>query len=83
MADEAHRQVPERAVPDPGIATILFPKWRSALARFSRSERASAPLKLLLLVGVGAGFWSAVYTVALRVLRYMKAAPEIGSFLPG
>jgi ABC-2 type transport system permease protein len=72
-----------RPVPNPGIATILFPKWRSALARFSRSERKSAPLKLLLLVVVGAGFWSAVFTVVLRVLRYMKAAPEIGSFLPG
>jgi len=78
MADAA-----PRPVPNPGIATILFPKWRSALARFSRSERKSAPLKLLLLVVVGAGFWSAAFTVVLRVLRYMKAAPEIGSFLPG
>jgi ABC-2 type transport system permease protein len=72
-----------RPVPNPGIATILSPKWRSALGRFGRSERSSAPLKLLLLVVVGAGFWSAVFTVVLRVLRYMKAAPEIGSFLPG
>lgn len=74
--------VPVR-VPDPGVRTILYPKWRTALARLRRSEGSGTPFKLLLLGLVGAGFWSAVLAVMLRVLRYMKDAPEIGSFLPG
>jgi len=69
-------------VPDPGVGTVLEPKWRSAVARL-RHERSGTPLKLLLLALVAAGFWSAVFAVAFRVLRYVKAAPEIGSFLPG
>jgi ABC-2 type transport system permease protein len=69
-------------VPDPGVAVILRPKWRSALGRLRR-EQSGVPFKLLLLGLVGAGFWSAVLAVALRVLRYTRAAPEIGAFLPG
>lgn len=69
------------AVPDPGVATVLLPKWRTALARV-REERSGTPLKLLLLALVAAGFWSAVFTVAYRVLLYARSAPEIGSFLP-
>ena len=68
-------------VPDPGVRTVLLPKWRTALARV-RQERSGTPLKLLLLALVAAGFWSAVFTVAYRVLKYAKGAPEIGSFLP-
>lgn len=68
-------------VPDPGVHTVLLPKWRTALAR-AREERSGTPLKLLLLALVAAGFWSAVFTVAYRVLLYAKSAPEIGSFLP-
>ena len=68
-------------VPDPGVRTVLLPKWRTALARV-RQERSGTPLKLLLLALVAAGFWSAVFTVAYRVLKYARGAPEIGSFLP-
>lgn len=68
-------------VPDPGVRTVLLPKWRTALAR-AREERSGTPLKLLLLALVAAGFWSAVFTVAYRVLLYARSAPEIGSFLP-
>lgn len=69
-------------LPDPGLQTLLSPKWLSALARL-RQERSGAPAKMLLLVIVGAGFWSAVFTIFLRMLRYMRSAEEIGSFLPG
>jgi ABC-2 type transport system permease protein len=68
-------------VPDPGVRTVLLPKWRTALAR-AREERSGTPVKLLLLALVAAGFWSAVFTVAYRVLLYARSAPEIGSFLP-
>jgi ABC-2 type transport system permease protein len=68
-------------VPDPGVRTVLTPKWRTALAR-AREERSGTPLKLLLLALVAAGFWTAVFTVAYRVLLYARSAPEIGSFLP-
>ena len=68
-------------VPDPGVGIVLLPKWRTALARV-RQERSGTPLKLLLLALVAAGFWSAVFTVAFRVLKYARSAPEIGSFLP-
>ncbi|HEX5635131.1 MAG TPA: hypothetical protein VFX50_17930 [Gemmatimonadales bacterium] len=70
------------AVPDPGIPQILYPKWRSALGRLRR-EGSGVPFKVLLLGLVGAGFWSGVLAVALRVLQYTKDAPEIGTFLPG
>ena len=67
--------------PTPGSARCCCPKWRTALAR-AREERSGTPLKLLLLALVAAGFWSAVFTVAYRVLLYARSAPEIGSFLP-
>ncbi len=69
-------------LPDPGLNTLLSPKWLSGLARL-RQEGSGAPAKVLLLVIVGAGFWSAVFTIFLRMLRYMRGAEEIGSFLPG
>ncbi len=67
--------------PAPGIPVILLPKWRTALARLRR-EGSGAPLKLLLLGLAGAGFWSAVFAVVVRVLRYMKGQAEIGGYLP-
>ena len=69
-------------VPDPGIATVLQPKWRSAVARL-RQERSGTPLKLLLLGLVAAGFWSAIFGIAYRLLKYTRTVPELGDFLPG
>ena len=68
-------------VPDPGLRTVLLPKWRTALAR-AREERPGTPLKLLLLAWSAAGFWSAVFGVAYRVLLYFRSEPEIGSSSP-
>ncbi len=63
--------------PQPGIWTLLAPKWRTALARV-RQERSGAGMRLLLLALVGFGFWSAVFGVSYRVLKYFRGVPDIG-----
>jgi ABC-2 type transport system permease protein len=60
---------------------VLTPKWRGAIAR-TLEERSGAPAKLLLLTVTAGAFWSGVFAVSYRVLRYARSAPEIGSFLP-
>lgn len=71
-----------RKGPRPGIAAILAPKWRGAAARL-RQNRSGLPVKVVVLGAVALGFWSALFLVACRVLRYTRAAPEIGALLPG
>ena len=66
----------------PGILAILGPKWRSLRARL-RKERSGAGARMLLLVLLGAGFWTAVFGVAYRVLKYFKGVEEIGPLLAG
>jgi len=66
--------------PQPGLWTLLSPKWRTALARV-RQERSGAGMRLLLLALVGFGFWSAVFGVAYRVLKYFQGVPEIGTLV--
>jgi ABC-2 type transport system permease protein len=73
---------PSSSLPQPGLATILGPKWRSALARL-RQERSGASSRVLLLTVVGLGFWTAIFGIAYRVLRAMRDVEEIGAFLPG
>jgi ABC-2 type transport system permease protein len=64
----------------PGIWTLLSPKWRTALARV-REERSGAGMRMLLLALVGFGFWSAVFGVSYRVLKYFRGVPEIGTLV--
>jgi ABC-2 type transport system permease protein len=66
--------------PQPGIWTLLAPKWRTALARV-RQERSGAGMRLLLLALVGFGFWSAVFGVSYRVLKYFRDVPDIGTLV--
>jgi ABC-2 type transport system permease protein len=66
--------------PQPGIWTLLAPKWRTALARV-RQERSGAGTRMLLLALVGFGFWSAVFGVSYRVLRYFRGVPDIGTLV--
>jgi ABC-2 type transport system permease protein len=61
----------------PPLWTLLTPKWRTALARV-RQERSGAGARVLLLALVGFGFWSALFGISYRVLRYFKGVPEIG-----
>jgi ABC-2 type transport system permease protein len=66
----------------PGVLDILGPKWRSLRTRF-RKERSQAGARTLLLVLLGAGFWTAVFGVSYRMLRYFKEVEEIGPLLAG
>jgi ABC-2 type transport system permease protein len=64
----------------PSLSTVLTPKWRGVLARI-RHERAASPAKFLLLASVGIGFWTGVFGVAFRVLRYIRGVEDIGNLL--
>lgn len=66
--------------PQPGLWTLMSPKWRTAMARV-RQERSGAGMRLLLLALVGFGFWSAVFGVSYRVLKYFQGVPEIGTLV--
>jgi ABC-2 type transport system permease protein len=68
------------ALPAPGILRVLEPKWRTARSRI-RQERDGIGGKLLLLLLVGGGFWSGTYVLMERVLRYLKATPEVGPLI--
>jgi ABC-2 type transport system permease protein len=65
-----------------GIARILFPKWRSVLARLAK-ERSGAGTRVLLLVLIGGGFWLGAFGIFYKVLRYLGTTPEIGALLAG
>lgn len=64
----------------PGLWILLSPKWRTAMARV-RQERSGAGMRVLLLLLVGFGFWTAVFGVSYRVLRYFQGVPEIGTLV--
>jgi ABC-2 type transport system permease protein len=70
------------AVRTAGVAEILFPKWRSVVARL-RKERSGAGGRLLLLVLVGGGFWAGTFRIAYWVLKYLGTTPDIGALLAG
>lgn len=65
-----------------GVLDILQPKWRSFLARVRR-QRSKGGARTVLLLLLGAGFWSAVFGVSYRVLKYFKGVEEIGPLLAG
>jgi ABC-2 type transport system permease protein len=65
----------------PGVWTILTPRWRGALARVRQERKSRA--KFLLLAFTGIGFWTAVFGVAWRVLRYIQKVQDIGPLLAG
>ena len=61
------------ALSQPSLWTVLTPKWRGVLVRVQH-ERTASRTKFLLLATVGIAFWTAVFGVAYRVLRYMRAS---------
>ncbi len=65
----------------PGLWTILTPKWRGILTRL-RQGRHGSHAKALLLIITGGAFWAAVFGIAFRVLRYIRGVEDIGSVLP-
>ncbi len=64
------------------LTVVLFPKWRSAIARIGQ-ERSASGARALLVGGVGLIFWIAVFGVVFRVLRYFRGVEEIGPLLAG
>jgi ABC-2 type transport system permease protein len=66
----------------PSLWTVLTPKWRGVLARL-RQERTGSRAKFVLLALTGLGFWTAVFGIAYRVLRYIREVQEIGNLLAG
>ncbi|HET9726047.1 MAG TPA: hypothetical protein VFP28_03960, partial [Gemmatimonadales bacterium] len=66
----------------PSLWTILTPKRQGVVVRV-RHERRGSWAKVLLLAVTGIGFWSAVFGIAHRVLRYIKDVPDLGSLLAG
>jgi len=74
---------PEAAPPrGAGIGRILYPKWRSTLARMAK-ERSGAGTRILLLLLIGGGFWLGAFGVFYRVLKYLGTTPDIGALLAG
>lgn len=77
-----------RVVPPPRLRWIgallhlLGPKWRTARARARAGERGRGG-RIALLALLGIGFWSIVFSVLTRVLRYFHSVEEIGALLAG
>jgi len=66
----------------PSLWTILTPKRQGVVVRV-RHERHGSWAKALLLGVTGIGFWSAVFGIAYRVLRYIRDVPDLGTLLAG
>lgn len=66
----------------PGLWTVLTPKWRGILARL-RQERNGSRTKFILFVVTGGAFWTAVFGVAYRVLSYVQQVQDLGTLLAG
>jgi ABC-2 type transport system permease protein len=72
----------ESGIRAPGVLAIWAPKWRTLRAGL-RNQRSGAGARAVLLLLLGAGFWTAVFGLAYRILRYIKGVEEIGPLLAG
>ncbi|MEO8199847.1 MAG: hypothetical protein ABI679_04925 [Gemmatimonadota bacterium] len=66
----------------PGVHTLLTPKWRSMLTR-GRQGRSGAGGKVALLSVIGVIFWLGIFFVMYRVLKSFRSTEEIGILVPG
>jgi ABC-2 type transport system permease protein len=64
----------------PGLWIVLRPKWQGARARLLE-QRAGAGPRLFLLALLAVAFWSGVFGVVYRVLRYFRGVADIGDLL--
>ncbi|HEX5575997.1 MAG TPA: hypothetical protein VFX42_09005, partial [Gemmatimonadales bacterium] len=64
----------------PGVWTVLTPKWRTGFNRL-REEQSGSGGRALLLGLVAVSFWTAVFGVAYRVLRYLRGVEDIGNLM--
>ena len=79
MPDTSEKPKP---LPDPSTAHLLSPKWLTARARASSGERGHG-LRLVFLSVFGLGFWSFIFFMLYRLLRYFRGVQEIGPLLAG
>ncbi len=70
------------AVADPSLVHLLAPKWLTARARLLAGERGRGA-RFAVLAVFGAVFWTFVYFVLYRLLRYFRGVEEIGPLLAG
>jgi len=70
------------ALPNPSTAHLLSPKWLTARARAGSGERGNA-LRFVFLAVFGFGFWSFIFFMLYRLLRYFRGVQEIGPLLAG
>jgi ABC-2 type transport system permease protein len=64
----------------PGLWAVLTPKWRTGFNRL-REEQTGSGGRVLLLGLVAVSFWTAVFGVAYRVLRYLRGVEDIGNLM--
>ncbi len=64
----------------PDLWIVLAPKWQGALARL-RQQRSGVETKALLVLLLGLAFWSGVFGIVYRVLKYFRGVEDIGSLL--
>src|ERR671915_1304836 len=72
----------DATIPDPSLLHLLAPKWLTAKARATSAERGRG-MRLLLLGAFGAAFWTIIFALLFRLLRYFRGVPEIGVLLAG
>ena len=65
-----------------GILAILNPKWRSFVHRL-KNHRSGAGARAMLLILLGGAFWTAVFGLSYRILKYIKNVEEIGPLMAG
>src|SRR5437763_12435908 len=68
--------------PDPSLFHLLVPKYQPARARALAGERGRAA-RWVLLGLFGALFWTFVFGVVYRLLKYFRGVQEIGPLLAG
>jgi ABC-2 type transport system permease protein len=73
---------PAARPPDPSTWLLLTPKWLTARARAASGERGNG-LRLVFLALFGLGFWSFIFAMLVKLLRYFRGAQEIGPLLAG
>ncbi len=64
----------------PRLWIVLGPKWQAAWTRL-RQQRVGAGARGVLLLLLAVGFWSGVFGVVYRVLKYFRGVAEIGDLL--
>src|SRR5690242_21099024 len=69
-------------LPDPSTAHLLSVKWITARARNTMGEKGRG-VRVFILGAFGLGFWTFVFLMLFRLLRYFRGVAEIGPLIAG